>query len=92
MRAAILCAREYVRDQVNAGALRKALNANERIFKIATSRAGVLICIRHGIDVFAAVFAEDGLSAAFYAKRLPQMKATIARIRARAAGLGPPRA
>lgn len=92
VRAAILCAREYVRDQVTAGATRRALNANERIFEIATSRAGVLIYLRHGLDVFAAVFAEDGLSAAFYAKRLPQMQATIARIRARAARLGHPRA
>jgi hypothetical protein len=55
LRAAILCVHGYVRDRVAAGETRKAINANERVFKIATRPAGIRVFWEYGIDVFAAI-------------------------------------
>jgi len=70
LRASIGCAREFLRDVLDVGAVRDVLNLNERIFRCAMDPwKGERLVAAQGIDVFAAVLADD--------KRLPEKFRTI---------------
>ena len=82
LRAAILCARESVRDALDEGATHVGTRANERIFKLAAWRAGLVGYTNHGIDVFqAAIEQHPSLPKLFMSRRYPQMRQTIDRKR-----------
>lgn len=85
LRAAIVCAREFVRDILAGDEVRRALRLNERIYKIARYRAGPLVYVRDGIDVFEGVLVDPALPRMFLDRRYPQMREDVDRQRVRTA-------
>lgn len=77
-RAAVLCAREFLRDLLAAGEVRAVLNLNERIFRFATTRDRRTTEARFGVRPFDAVLSDLRLPAAFLARRYPQMASLAA--------------
>jgi hypothetical protein len=73
LRAAILCAREFLSDLVAAQKAREVYGWNEHLFSYATSREGIELYKRHRIDVFKAVLVDDRLDEKFRQIRYPQM-------------------
>jgi hypothetical protein len=82
LRAAILCAREFAREDYTTA--KDLLKFNERIIRMAAWGDGVLVYVRHGIDVMTAVIDADGLPEKFRAVRLPFAKAAVERARKKA--------
>lgn len=89
LRAAVVCAREFLLDLLAEGEIGGVLALNERVFGLAAYRAGLQVYVQHGIDVFEAAVADEPLPKLFRTTRYPQMKAFVERRRARAAA--PPR-
>jgi hypothetical protein len=84
LRASILCAREFLRDLLDAGETRAVLKLIERIFAFCTSdRDGRRVQARHDVEPFDAVLDDDRLPERFRAVRFPQMRQELARRRAR---------
>ena len=72
-RAAIVCAREFVRDVADSGRIREALRLNERIFDLcANTRAGTASYAK-GLAPFTAVLRHPGFPVEFEERRFPQM-------------------
>jgi len=72
-RAAIVCAREFVRDVADSGRVHEALRLNERIFDLcANTRAGAAIYAK-GLDPFTAVLKHPSFPPEFEQRRFPQM-------------------
>jgi hypothetical protein len=84
LRAAVLCAREYVRDLADAGHVKAASRASERIFRLARYKAGPEVFARYRINVFDAVLLHPSFPPAFGEKRYPQMAQQVAWAQARA--------
>ena len=76
-RAAVSCAREYLRDVLDAAtpkAARRVLDLNEHIYRFAWhSDHARTTLTKHGIDAFEAVLVDDRLPSAFRTKRYPDM-------------------
>jgi hypothetical protein len=87
LRASVICARAYLRDRLDAGddkAMRAVLDLNERVYRFAHSNRHAIAVFRDfQIDPFAAVLVDDRLPIPFHDKRLPQMRETLARKRAK---------
>jgi hypothetical protein len=81
-RVAILIAREFLKDALDAGETEAVLKLNERIFKLARNRAAG--CARFDLHPFNAVLADPRLPEAFLKERYPRMRSAVER----AAGLG----
>jgi hypothetical protein len=82
--ASILCAREYLRDRLDEGAIRPVLNLNERIYRFAFYNKHASAVLRdYGLDVFDAVLVDERLPHAFRTKRHPQMRSSLEKRRAR---------
>lgn len=79
LRAAILCARAYVREAIEDGDLRRALRANEHLYKTARYKGGARVYRSHHIDPFDAVLADPRLPDKFLAERYPRMRADVQR-------------
>lgn len=78
-RAAVVCAREFLRDLLAAGRVRPALDLVERIFHLAHDHPrGRAIHERYAIDPFSAVFPDPRLPSEFNERRYPQMVARLA--------------
>lgn len=82
LRAAILCAREFAREHHDTA--RDLLKFNEQIIHMACWGDGVLVYVRHGIDVMTAVIDADNLPEKFRTLRLPLAKAAVERARKKA--------
>jgi hypothetical protein len=80
--AAILCAREFAREDYTTA--KDLLKFNERIIAMARWGDGVLVYVRHGIDVMTAIVDADDLPAKFRTVRLPYAKAAVERARKKA--------
>jgi hypothetical protein len=79
LRAAILCVREYLRDRLDANAIRAVLDYNERVYKVAAfDRNAIVVYERHHIDPFDAVLVDERLPEKFHTMRLPQMRQKLA--------------
>lgn len=74
-RVATLCAREFLRDALDAGEIEAVLQLNERIFTIARDRARG--CARHGLRPFDAVLVDPRLPETFRSLRYPQMQRAV---------------
>jgi hypothetical protein len=82
--ASILCAREYLRDRLDEGAVRPVLRLNERIYRFAYyNDHACTVLKKYGIDAFDAVLVDDRLPEAFRTKRYPQMRSSLDKRRAR---------
>lgn len=79
LRAAILCAREYVSETLDDDAPKIALRAIERIYKTARYRGGAKTFARHGSDPFDAIPTDPRLPAKFLTERYPRMRADVNR-------------
>lgn len=83
LRAAIVCAREFLRDILaneeipSAKRTRVVLGLNERISALAMHADGLDVFIRHSMDVMSGMLVDDALPDAFRAKRLPQLMAKV---------------
>jgi hypothetical protein len=77
LRAAILCAREFLADLVSAQKAREVYGWNEHIFSYARSRQGIEIYKKYRIDVFKAVLVDDRLDEKFRRLRYPQMREQV---------------
>lgn len=84
LRAAIMCARQYVLELAESAELVRARNANEEIFKIARWKAGPRVFVRHHIEIFSAAVPHPALHPRFLHERYPRMVAEIARVYAHA--------
>lgn len=86
-RAAVLCAREYLRAMLSTGDLKDAIRVrdwNERIFRFRTkNRAGRRIATDYGIDVFDAVVVDPRMGKSFIEVRHPQMVAHVESLRSK---------
>jgi hypothetical protein len=81
LRAAIVCAREFLMDLLDDGDVKAVNKLNENIFDIPRWW-GRPLYDRYGIDVFDAVVVDDRLPLPFRTKRYPQMQAELERVRA----------
>jgi hypothetical protein len=80
LRAAVICAREFLRDVLDDGDTKAVLRLNERIFRFATRNLHAkAVLARHHIDPADAILVDDRLPEAFRGIRYPQMKAELAR-------------
>lgn len=78
LRASVICAREFLREILAAGATRATLDLNERIYKFRRYNSAAAVVLRdHQVDVFEAVINEEGLPEEFRAIRYPQMRADL---------------
>ncbi len=83
LRASIFCAREFMRDILNAGYIREALRLTKRIFNLCDGDIdGRLIHARTGIDPFDAVLCEPPLPEKFITVQYPKMQERLRRRRA----------
>ncbi|HVK83604.1 MAG TPA: hypothetical protein VM513_05825 [Kofleriaceae bacterium] len=82
LRAAILCAKEFVRDLLQQDP-REALKANEHVFEIASYDPGPAVFVHYGIDVLEAVVDDPGLPEKFYTERWPRVRDQVDRARAK---------
>lgn len=83
-RAAVLCAKEYLRDRLDDGKVRVVLRLNERIYRYSRyNHYARLVFLKYGIDAFEAVLVDDRLPEPFRKLRYPQMRATMDRLHAR---------
>jgi hypothetical protein len=80
-RAAILCAREYARRRIEAGAVKEVCRMYERIFRFRSSPTGRTAAGREGLDAFAAILVDPGLPESFRTIRYSQMQRELARVR-----------
>jgi hypothetical protein len=78
MRAAIICAREFLVDLISRGELRNVLNWIEHIFGYALRKDGLNMFRRYKIDVFKAVPRDLRLPKRFLDTRYPQMTGRLA--------------
>jgi len=83
LRAAILCAREFARERVDYPTAKDLLRFNNRIISMARWGDGVLVYVRHGIDVMTAIVDADDLPEKFRTLRLPFANADVERARER---------
>ncbi len=81
LRAAIRCACEYVHEQLNIDE-RRALNANEEIFKVACDRHALTVYRRFDIDIAEAITTDARLGK-FNTERYPRMMERLKRLRAK---------
>src|SRR5262249_23169813 len=79
LRAAIICAREFTRE--HHGTPKDILEFNEQIIEMARWGDGVLVYVRHGIDVMAAIIDAEELPEKFRTLRLPRARAAVERAR-----------
>jgi hypothetical protein len=88
-RAAVLCAREYLRDRLDVGderAARAVLRLNERIYRFAWQNPHAQKVVREqGIDPFDAILVDDRLPQRFRERRYPDMRRNLERKRAKTA-------
>jgi hypothetical protein len=82
LRAAILCAKEFIRDLLREDP-HQALKANEYVFEIASYDPGPVVFVRYGIDVLEAVVDDPGLPEKFYTERWPRVREQAGRARAK---------
>lgn len=89
LRAAIICAREYTRDLLDAGQQREALDLVEQLFKfVDKDRRGRDVARTTGIDPWHAVLVNHaGWPDAFRTRRFPQLCGWLAATRVRLARL-----
>lgn len=85
LRAAIVSAREYVLEAIEAGEIDIALKANERNYKTVLYRGGAEVYVRHGIDAFGALVDDERLPTKFSTEQYPRMHANVQRRYKRAA-------
>jgi hypothetical protein len=70
--AAVICAREFLREILGAGKTRDVLNLNERIFRFATrNRHAKAVLARHHIDPADAILVDDRLPEPFERSAIP---------------------
>lgn len=82
LRASVLCAREFIREALDGGEKRFALDAINRVFRFCCSRLGVVIYVQKLVDAFQAIEpTHPALPDKFRTIRYPQMAATLARRR-----------
>lgn len=74
LRAAVVCAREFGKDLLEAGRTRDVLRLNERIFSFALRDAGLDVWVQDGISVADALVRDSRLPEAFEGVRFPQMR------------------
>jgi hypothetical protein len=84
LRAAILCAREFAREREDYPTAKDLLRFNDRIISMARWGEGVLVYVRHGIDVMTAIVDADDLPEKFHTLRLPYAKEAVERARKKA--------
>lgn len=85
LRAAIICAREFLREALDLGETRAVLKWNTRIFRLAQSREALLVYRRHGIDAFEAALEDERLPEKSLTEHFPRMRRVLAGRRAKAA-------
>jgi hypothetical protein len=78
LRAAIICARQYVADLIADQEFVRARNANEDIFNIARWKSGPRVFAQHGIEILKALVIDPALDPKFVTKRYPVMLGQIA--------------
>lgn len=84
LEAAILCAKafsELLIDEADGAGLVAARELNERTFRLAHHPTALRLFREHGIDVTRAVTVDERLPAAHLERRLPQLRAALARAR-----------
>ncbi len=93
LRAAVSCAREFLRDVLNTSSasdfdpVREVLNLDERIFHFCTrDRHGKRVHAQTGIDPFEAVLVDPRLGELFMTRRLPQIRARLEDLRRKLPG------
>jgi hypothetical protein len=77
LRAAIFCAREFIRDLLAAGAPRVALDWIEHIADFALGKNGIAVYHRFQIDVLKAIPVSEHLPEKFLSLRFPRLRAQI---------------
>jgi hypothetical protein len=87
LRAAIVCARQYVLGLIAGGDLVRARDANEEIFDIAYWHTGRKVYAQHGINIFSAVEPHPSLDPRFLSERFPRMRSNVDRMYARTVAL-----
>lgn len=80
-RVSVLCAKEFLRDLLDAGETRAVLNLNERIFRFATTGARKDVVARFNIEPFEAVLVDERLPPEFERTRYPQMRRVLHQVR-----------
>ena len=89
-RVSVLCAREYVRDRLDAGdagAAKAARRLDERIYRFAWENRHARNVFRdHAIDPFNAVLVDDRPGESFRDRRYPEMRRNLERRRSRGTG------
>ena len=74
-RVATICAKEFLKDALDAGEIDAVMHLNERIFALARDRAKA--CARLGLRPFEAVLVDERLPDSFRSRRYPQMERSI---------------
>lgn len=74
LRVAVVTAREFARDMLEAGRVRDVLRLNERVFRLAKATSGLSVWAVDRINVFDAVLRDARLPEAFEQIRYPQMR------------------
>lgn len=84
LRAAIVCAREYVRELLDRDSVKAARKLNERCFRFSRYNDGAQrVFERHRIETFEGVLVDERLGEKFVSTRYPQMRAEVERKRAK---------
>lgn len=78
-RASLSCAHEYLRDLLDADAIRVVLDMNEHLYRFAWGDLNARnVAKEHGIDAFTALLVDDRLPRDFLTKRYPDMQRRLA--------------
>jgi hypothetical protein len=84
LRASIVCCREFIRDLIEAGKHRPALDLMERIFDFCTRDIhGRVVHAESNLDPFDAVFVDPRLPEKFATERYPRMVTELGAARSR---------
>jgi hypothetical protein len=87
LRAAVLCARELLRDRLDERLVRPVLDLDERIYGFCVrNHHGRRVYAVTGIDPIDAVLVDDRLPADFVTKRYPQVRERLGRVRRKLTG------
>jgi hypothetical protein len=75
LRASVICAREFLREVLDAGKLRAVLDLNERIYRFRRYKpAAGKVLLDHQVDLFDAALCDPRLPEKFWTIRYPQMR------------------
>jgi hypothetical protein len=74
-RAAVFCAREFLRDLLDAGEIQAVMELDKRIYQLAHHRAAQ--CAKHGLRPFEAVLVDERMPEKFLTEAYPRMVRAI---------------